>query len=51
MASITLEAGLITSILAIVFGILVIKYPKLIGWLVGIYLIIIGALGLVTYFL
>jgi len=50
MAIISLQiASLVSSILAIVFGFLIIKYPKTIAYLVGAYLVIIGGLGLVSY--
>ena len=42
-------AGIVISALAIGFGILIIKYPKTVAWLLGLYLIIIGALGLLAY--
>ena len=52
MALITLQiTSLVASILAIIFGFLIIKYPKTIAYLVGAYLIIIGGLGLLGYFI
>jgi len=39
--------GLAAAILMIVFGALVIAFPNLIAWLVGIYLIIVGVINLV----
>jgi len=38
----------ISAILAILFGILVIAFPKLIKWMVGLYLIIVGILQLLN---
>ncbi len=38
--------GLAAAILMIVFGALVIAFPNLISWLIGIYLIVVGALNL-----
>ncbi len=38
--------GLAAAILMIIFGALVIALPHLIAWLVGIYLIVVGALNL-----
>jgi hypothetical protein len=37
-------SGLIAGILAVIFGILIIKYPKIIPNLIGTYLIITGLL-------
>jgi len=45
MVSITLT---ISAILAILFGILVIAFPKLIKWMIGLYLIIAGILQLLA---
>ncbi len=39
--------GLTAAILMIVFGVLVIAFPNLIAWLVGIYLIVVGLVNLV----
>ena len=41
-------AGLIGGILAIIFGIIVIIKPKILAWLIGIYLIIVGVLAVVS---
>jgi len=38
--------GLAAAILMIIFGALIIAFPALISWLVGIYLIVVGALNL-----
>lgn len=38
------------AVLAIVVGVLVIVVPRLLNWLIGAYLIIIGVLGLLPYF-
>ncbi len=40
--------GFVASLAALVFGILVIKFPKLISWLIGLYLILIGVLGVLA---
>ena len=40
-------SGLVTAILAIVFGIIILIKPQIIAWLIGIYLIIIGIMYLV----
>ena len=39
--------GLTAAILMIVFGVLVIAFPNLIAWLVGIYLIVVGVVSLI----
>lgn len=38
--------GLAAAVLMIIFGALVIAFPHLIAWLLGIYLIVVGALNL-----
>ncbi|MEM4188405.1 MAG: DUF3096 domain-containing protein [Candidatus Hadarchaeum sp.] len=38
--------GIAAAILMIIFGALIIAFPALISWLVGIYLIVVGALNL-----
>ena len=37
-------SGLIAGILSLIFGVLIIKYPKVIAWLLGAYLVITGLL-------
>ena len=41
--------GMVAAILTIVFGILVILFPNLIAWLVGIYLIVVGLIDLIGH--
>lgn len=41
--------GITAAVLMIVFGVLVIAYPHLIAWLVGIYLIIVGVVNLIGH--
>ena len=41
-------AGLVGGILAIIFGITIIIKPKILTWLIGIYLIIMGILALIA---
>ena len=41
-------SGVVGGILAVIFGIIVIIKPKILAWLIGIYLIIVGILALVT---
>ena len=51
MPAVTLPAlGLYMAIASLVFGIIVMIFPKILNYLVGIYLIIIGILGLIAYF-
>ena len=51
MLAITLPAlGLWTGIASLTFGIIVIIFPKIFNYLVGIYLIIIGILANTAYF-
>ena len=38
--------GMTLGILAIAFGILILLYPAMLHWLVGIYLIVAGALAI-----
>jgi uncharacterized membrane protein HdeD (DUF308 family) len=41
--------GLVMGIVSIVFGVIVMIFPKILNYLVGIYLIIIGVMALVGY--
>lgn len=41
-------SGLIGGILAVVAGIIVIIWPRIIAWVVGIYLIIVGAFAILA---
>ena len=40
----------ISALLAIILGILVIVFPKLLRWAVGLYLVIFGALQLINIY-
>lgn len=42
--------ALIAGIISILVGILIIVRPKLLAWIVGIYLIVVGVLGVIGYF-
>ncbi len=42
--------ALITGIISILVGILIIVKPKLLAWIVGIYLIVVGAIAVIAYF-
>ncbi len=41
---------LIGGIISILVGILIIVKPKLLAWIVGIYLIVVGAIAVIAYF-
>jgi len=50
MPAITLPAlGLWMGIASLVFGIIVMIFPKILNYLVGIYLIIIGIMAIIAY--
>jgi hypothetical protein len=40
--------GIVASLITIVFGVLVLSFPKFLRYVVGIYLLIIGVVGLLT---
>lgn len=42
--------GLIGGIISLVFGIIVMIFPKILNYLVGIWLILIGAIALIAFF-
>ena len=42
--------GLWMGIASLIFGVIVMVFPKILNYLVGIYLIIIGIMALVAYF-
>lgn len=39
--------GLMASVLMIIFGVLVIAFPNLVAWIIGIYLIVVGLVNLI----
>jgi len=41
---------LIGGIISILVGILIIVKPKILAWIVGIYLIVVGAIAVIVYF-
>jgi len=41
--------GEASAVLMIVFGVLVIAFPALIAWIVGVYLIVVGAMQLAAH--
>ncbi len=51
MPVVVLQAlGLWMGIASLVFGVIVMKFPKILNYLVGIYLIIIGIMTIIAYF-
>ena len=42
--------ALIGGIISILVGILIIVKPKLLAWIVGIYLIVVGTIAVIAYF-
>jgi uncharacterized membrane protein HdeD (DUF308 family) len=42
--------GLWMGIASLIFGIIVMVFPKILNYLIGIYLIIIGIMALIAYF-
>ncbi len=51
MPAMTLPAlGLWMGIASLVFGVIVMIFPKILNYLVGVYLIIIGIMALIAYF-
>ena len=49
-ATILPALGLWMGIASLIFGIIVMVFPKILNYLVGIYLIIIGIMALIAYF-
>jgi len=41
---------LIYPIISLIFGVLILVFPRLLNFIVGIYLILIGILGLLSHF-
>lgn len=39
--------GILAAVLMIIFGILVIVFPDLVAWIIGLYLIIVGIINLI----
>ena len=51
MPAIALPAlGLWMGIASLIFGVIVMIFPKILNYLVGVYLIIIGIMALIAYF-
>jgi len=45
------NAGLLGPIASLVFGILVLMFPKILNYLIAVYLIVVGLIGILAYFL
>jgi hypothetical protein len=45
------QGGLLTAIITLVMGFLVLIFPSFLRVLIGIYLVFIGTLGILAYFL
>ena len=43
--------GLLVSILTLIWGVLILVYPRLLSYLIGIYLCLIGVWGILRFFL
>ncbi len=41
-----IEGGLLIGIMTVVFGIIVMIFPKILNYIIGVYLIIIGIIGI-----
>jgi uncharacterized membrane protein HdeD (DUF308 family) len=50
MPDISSGLGLAGGIITLIFGIVVMVFPKILNYLVGIWLIIIGVVALIAYF-
>ncbi|MGM0552620.1 MAG: DUF3096 domain-containing protein [Pseudomonadota bacterium] len=48
--TLNIDPGLVMAILSLVAGILILIRPRLLNYIVAIYLIVIGVLGLLEYF-
>ncbi len=48
--TLNIDPGLVMAILSLVAGILILIRPRLLNYIVAIYLIVIGVLGLLAYF-
>ena len=40
--------NLITSILAVIIGIIILIWPRVVAYIIGIYLLIVGVIGIIT---
>lgn len=48
--TLNIEPGLLMAIVSLVAGILILIRPRLLNYIVAIYLIVVGVLGLLAYF-
>ncbi|MBI4452981.1 DUF3096 domain-containing protein [Candidatus Woesearchaeota archaeon] len=44
-----LVVGLLGPVASLVFGILILMFPKILNYLIGIYLIVVGAIGVLDH--
>lgn len=45
-----MDAGLLMAVISLIAGILILFWPRLLNYIVAIYLIVVGLLGLFAYF-
>ena len=50
MLTISNNLGLIGGIIALIFGIVIMIFPKILNYLVGFFLILCGVIALILYF-
>lgn len=43
------SVGILGPVASLVFGILVLMFPKILNYLIGIYLIVVGLIGILAY--
>ncbi|MBZ2188349.1 MAG: DUF3096 domain-containing protein [Alcanivorax sp.] len=46
---ITMDMALLTAILSIIAGVLILMIPRLLNYIVALYLILVGVAGVITY--
>ncbi len=44
------SVGLIAGVISLIFGIIIVVFPKILNYLVGIYLITVPVVAFITYF-
>lgn len=42
--------GVLSPVASLVFGILILMFPKVLNYLIGVYLIVIGIIGIISIF-
>ena len=48
MVDVVLTPQLIGSVIALIFGVIVLLFPKILNYLIALYLIVIGILGIIS---